>query len=482
MIKKIMRPSIVAVVLLIIISGYALFFEPLIGIADNGDFFRIMAANDLKHEEDRDVNVFGYFTNQYDKLQYYNELKGKIKSTHSMMIQLAIKIDDFFTHDKKFDMRFQAFLCLMVLALSLYWIVEFVEKVIYKKRAQYFLAFLAVIIFGDIGYTSYFNSFYGEAIAYPFYMVSISSLLKFSLEKDIKIRYLVIYFLGSFMFMGSKNQFAVNGILSFLLLASLLFFKMKRYKKIVSFGLAAGLFISTVLMYMVIDENIYLINKYHMITRGVMLFEPNVEEVTQRVGLNKQYSLLAETIYFDATPMIHPKDEKLMDDFYKNYNLATVTLYYFTNPSAFMKIIKLGCKNSFTIRPEVLGNFEKSAGREFGEKTSFFSLWSEWKENYIPHSPGLIFMFLVVCISLNVYRIFQYKVNSTSKIMYYYEIVMIYVFFTGFSQILVSLIGAGDTDLKKHLFMTTVSLDILFYCNLIVLLSIFNLSDEHGFE
>ncbi|SHJ86522.1 glycan biosynthesis hexose transferase WsfD [Paramaledivibacter caminithermalis] len=470
--NKYIKPSTFAVILLFIIGGYALFFEPLIGLADNGDFFRIMAPNDLKHEEDRDVNVFGYFTNKYDKLQYYNGLKGKIKSTQNIIIQIAIKIDDFFTKDEKFDIRFQAIICLIILGISLYWMVEIVLRMTDSEKLKYFLAIIAVIIFGDIGYIAYFNSFYGESIAYPFYILSIASILKFSSSEHSRIRYLVIYFIASFIFMGSKNQFAVNGILSSILLVSLIFFKIKNYKKVLVLVLSVFFLISTALMYIVIDENIYLINKYHMITRGVMLFEPDVEKVTKEVGLNRQYSLLAETIYFDRTPIIHPKDDLLLKDFYSKYNLASVVIYYFKKPDAFMKIMKLGWKNSFTIRPEVLGNFKRSAGREFGEKAKFFSLWSHFKDNNIPHNSGLVLIFLVICLSAGINRVLKYKGNKYPQITYYREAIMIYVFLTGFSQILVSLIGAGDTDLKKHLFMTTVTLDILFYFNFAYIVSI----------
>ncbi|WP_208985118.1 glycan biosynthesis hexose transferase WsfD [Maledivibacter halophilus] len=471
--NKYMKPSIFAVILLIVIGGYALFFQPLIGLADNGDFFRIMAPNDLKHEEDRDVNVFGYFTNRYDKLQYYNELKGRIKSTQNIIIQMAIKIDDFFTRDEKFDIRFQGGICLIILALGLYWMVDIIEKMTENKKLQYFLAAMAVIIFGDIGYLAYLNSFYGESISYPFFILSIAVILKFSFEKQIKARYLFIYFISSFLFMGSKNQFAVNGILSSMLMAALLMFKIKNYKKIIAVSLSVFFLISTALMYIIIDENISLINKYHMMTRGVMLFEPDLEEVTKKVGLYEQYALLGETIYFDSTPIIHPKDELLLRNFYSNYDLISIVMYYFRTPKAFMKIMNLGLKNSFTIRPEVLGNFKKSGNKEFGEKARYFSLWSHFKDNRIPHDPGLIIMFLILCLALCINRILKYRENQNSQMYYYSEIVLIYVFFTGFSQILVSLIGAGDTDLKKHLFITTVTLDILFYFNFAYALCLF---------
>ncbi|WHH58616.1 hypothetical protein [Petroclostridium sp. X23] len=461
---RIMKPSIFAVLILFLISGYALFISPLIGLADNGDFGRIMVPNGLKHEQQRDSNdYFGYFNHKYDRLQYYNGVEGTAKSTHSIIIKIAMGLDDIFTDDGKFDIRFIAFISLAVLALSIYWMIEVVEGMVEHKSFKYLMALVAVIIFGDIGYTAYFNSFFGEGVAYPFYLLSISSLLKFSLGGDIRKRYLFIYFISSFIFMGSKSQFSLNGIFSFALLTSVLYFKIPNKEKVLSVILASLLLGSSILMYFMIDDRIYLINKYHMITRGVMLFEPDVQAVTKEAGIDEQFALLSETIYFDRTPVIHPEDEILLKNFYSRYNIFSVTIYYLKNPSAFSKIMEFAWKNSYTIRPEVLGNYERDSGKEYGERTNFFGLWSYLKENHIPHSSNFAYFFFVICLALAINKVVEYRNKGAVRTVFYSEIVMLYVFLTGFSQVLISFIAAGDTDLKKHLFMTTVSLDILFY-------------------
>ncbi|WP_432402857.1 hypothetical protein [Wukongibacter sp. M2B1] len=465
--NRIIKPSVVAVLLLILTSGYALFLEPLIGLADNGDFYRIMISNDLNHENERNKNdYFGYFNHKYDKLQYFNDLKGSNKSTHSIFIKIAMKIDDIFTRDEKFDIRFHGLLCLMILALAIYWMVEVAVTMTCSIKLKYFIAVMAIFIFGDIGYTSYFNSFFGESIAFSFYLLSIGALLKFAAEGDFRIKYLVIFSLSTFMFMGAKNQFSPNGILAFLVLLVLIFFKMSKRKKIVAMTLGSILLVSTLLMYVVINDNIYLINKYHMITRGVMLFEPDVQSVTKKIGLNEQYALLSGTIYFDGTPVVDPRDEELLRDFYSRYNIVSVTFYYFKNPKEFKKMMRLGLKNSYTIRPEVLGNYERKVGMEYGKKTNFFTFWSYLKNNYLPKNSGLIYMFLIICLVLSINRYLGYKKSNNVQSGIYIEIVLLYVFLTGFSQILVSFIGAGDTDFRKHLFMSTLSLDILLYFNL----------------
>lgn len=461
------KPSVVAVLLLVLISGFALFVPPLIGLADNGDFGRIMLPNGLRHERERNPNdYFGYFNYRYDKLQYYNEVQGD-QSTHSIIIKAAIALDDLFTNDdKKFDIRFLAVINLAVLALAVYWLVEVVQRMLDKKVHKYIMGLAAVVIFGDIGYTAYFNSFFGECVAYPFFLLSIAALLRFSVAQDMKMRYIVIFLFSSLIFIGSKNQYALNGVLCFFIFISMLLLKVPNWKKVLTVVLGSGLLVFSIWMYQVIDKNIYLINKYHTITRGVLLFEPDAENIIKKIGLDEQFALLAGTIYFDKTPVIVPKHEILMDNFYPRYDVFSVALYYFKEPQAFSKIVKFGLKNSFAIRPEVLGNYTRDSGRIYGEKANFFSLWSYIKENHVPNSAQFIYFFLIICLIMAITRLTGYRKAGAPRLEYYSEIVMLYVFLTGFSQVLISFIGAGDTDLKKHLFLTTVTWDILFYYNL----------------
>lgn len=466
------KPSVVAVLILLFISGYALFVPPLLGLADNGDFGRIMLPNGLRHERERNPNdYFGYFNYRYDKLQYYNEVKAD-KSTHSIIIKAAIVLDDLFTRDSKFDIRFFAVINLAVLAFAIYWLVEAVERMLDNKVFRYIMGLVAVVIFGDVGYTVYFNSFFGESIAYSFFLLSVASLLRFSVDQEVKLNYIVIFLLSSLIFIGAKNQYSLNGILCFLILGSVLLLKLMHWKKIFTVILGSGLILFSIWMYQVIDKNIYLINKYHSITRGVLVFESDAQNIIRKIGLDEQFALLAGTIYFDRTPVIDPKHEILLDNFYSKYDIFSLALYYFKNPKAFSKIMEFGLKNSFAIRPEVLGNYTRDSGRKYGERATFFTSWSYIKDNLVPNSAQFIYFFLLICLGLTMARVISYRKTGTPRLKYYSEVVMLYVFLTGFSQVLISFIGAGDTDLKKHLFMTTVTWDILFYYNLAYLVSV----------
>ncbi|MFQ9248959.1 MAG: hypothetical protein ACLR3R_16965 [Clostridium paraputrificum] len=59
-------PQLLTFFLILIIGGITLFIRPIIGVADNGDYFRIMSSNDLYHLPiEEDEKILGYFNKDY---------------------------------------------------------------------------------------------------------------------------------------------------------------------------------------------------------------------------------------------------------------------------------------------------------------------------------------------------------------------------------------------------------------------------------
>ena len=120
----------------------------------------------------------------------------------------------------------------------------------------------------------------------------------------------------------------------------------------------------------------------------------------------------------------------------------------------------MGFSKAYEIRPEAMGNFEKIEGKEFGAKSNFFVLWSSLKKFIMPK--GLLF----AIVYLGVYFIYSFKrykkaFNNKDKKSILIEDCFIYVYLAGLSQIFTSVIGAGDADLSKHVFLFNLSFDLI---------------------
>ncbi|WP_411168562.1 hypothetical protein ACH36K_15810 [Clostridium sp. MB05] len=454
--------SILAVGLFLLISLVTLFLSPVIGMADNGDYYRIISQNDLYHlSKDNEDIFFGYFNKNYGIYKYNNEAEITLISTQSQFIKLALFIDKLVTKDYIFDIRILALIYVIIQATAIYLMTKVLVEEVGNNIYKFIIVGLITIIFSDTAYIAYYNSFYGEAVNICCFLYSASLLLYMCKFNKFNVVNLVLFGLSTFLFFGSKQQLAPIGLLGIIMLVRIYFFKKDIKIRTVSILIMAVFLISSIYFYKSIQGDFDYINRYHAMTRGVLLNEPNPEEILEEFGIYNQYSLLQNEIFFEKIPMINPDDEKLKNEFYSKYSVFTILTYYIKNPKKLTKMTDLAFENSYSIRPKVMGNYEKIEGKPFGKQSNLFVLWSSFKENILPK--GLIMSVVYILV----YLIFAYKryrdsmMNNDRSILILEES-LIYVFLVGLSQIFISIIGAGDADLAKHVFLYNLSFDLMF--------------------
>jgi hypothetical protein len=450
-----------AAFLVISICILTLFVKPVVGMADNGDYFRIISQNNLYHiAKEYDDIYLGYFNKNYGIFEFLNDNEKTIISTQSFLIRAAVFIDTFITKDNLFDIRFLAGIYTIIAALAAFFVVWSLTINLVNKVQKYIITVLFVIIFCDVGYLAYFNSFYGEAMNITFFLLSVGVLMFSYSIKKVNTFYLGLFVVTSYVFIGSKQQLAPVGILVFLILVRYFFILKGTFNKILCLVFSVFIITSSAYFYLAISGDFDYINRYHAMTRGILLNEEEPEKILKEFNINPQYSLLQENIFYNNIPIIHPKDDKLIKEFYSNYSFGGIIKFYIKNPKTFMKMLELGVEHSYSIRPDVIGNYEKSEGKQYGAKSYFFSLWSTAKANYFLHGLGVTVFAAIIYFVAAILRYLQYRKNKNISFQLMEEL-FLYIFLVGLSQIFVSIIGAGDADLAKHVFMFNISFDLM---------------------
>ncbi len=437
-----------AVLAAAVIITVVLFLPPCIGMEDNGDFQRVTYAQGLYDLPQNSEYLYnGYYIREYGIMQYFNEYETTVYSSQFLLIQPAIWLDKLFTgNDAVFDLRFLAGVLSVYFLVVLYFFVDYLSDRLTLVSA---LAVGAVCLFVllDTGYTAYFSSFYAEPVAYISLLACVTSLLLY-----IDGRYRPGVLLAAFVVNGlvltfSKQQFAPIGVLLAILI--FLFFKKERGKlfraAIVagSFALAA----SGVIVYLLISDSFTNINMYHSMTRGVLMISDNPVEALESFDIDEQFELLDGTIYFDKYPEIDPENPLLADRFYSQYNVLSIAKYYLENPESFVNMLKLAAKSAYQNRPN-MGNYEASAGYPANTLADTFSLYSSLKLANAPRTIGFVVIWAVSVLGL-LYR-------KPRKLL-----VMLGLMAIGLSQVAVSILGAGDADLAKHIFLYNVAFDFV---------------------
>ncbi len=462
LIKKSPTGPIAAVVMAAVIITIVLFLPPFVGMEDNGDFSRVTYGEGLYDlPQNSDLLYNGYFIKEYGIMQYYNEYTNTVYSSQFMFIRPAILLDQLFTgNDDIFDLRFLGIVYSIYFLIVLYFLVDYFSNKL-TIFSSLLIAAVSVFVFVDTGYTAYFNSFYAEPLAYISLMACITCGLLYSDNRYNKFVLLGGFLLNGMILTFSKQQFAPIGVLLGIL--GLFFYlkaKGRLYKWLIALS-SAVLAVTGILTYTLISNDFTNINLYHSMTRGMLMTSYDPPETLDTFGIDSQYELLNETIYFDKYPEIDPENEMLKEDFYSHYNILSIVKHYASNPGAFAEMLKLAAKNAYKNRPS-MGNYEYRTGYPPNTTAQDFSLHSNLKAIYTPKTLGYIIIWMIVALVL------LYKKRLK-------QIIVLGLIIIGLSQIIVSIIGAGDADLAKHIFLYNVAYDIV---NVILFAHIVKFFDE----
>ncbi len=449
---KLPSPASLAALMTAILLLSLLFLSPVIGMADNGDFYRIMVGNGLyKLDRYETGQYFSYFSKEYGLYQYYNEFASGFQSAQSPLIALGIALDKLFTgQDGIFDIRFQAAILSLYCVAAVYLITKY-ATLRAKGVYAYLIALIAVLIFADVGYLAYFNSFYAEGLAFVSFLSAVACALLLSGGWGNKMLLFIIFVANSLILVCSKQQFAPLGVLLGLLCLLLNTpekdFSLRKRLNWTRRGFAALLAAAGILVYILIPREFVEINAYHAMTRGVLMTSENPEKALEDFNINPQYALLDKTIYYDRNPVIDVRDPMLKDDFYTKVGFLPIAKYYVLHPGQLIAMLNEAVRSANAIRPESIGNYEKGAGYDPGAQASYFSLYSTVKKAWVPKTAGFILLFFGSVLAAS------YKDRQRT-------IILLSVLLMGLSQIGVSIIGAGDADLAKHMFLYNVAFDV----------------------
>ncbi|MFU1795982.1 hypothetical protein ACM1RC_19135 [Paenibacillus azoreducens] len=457
--SRYISPSLLAASLVLIITVIALFVPPYIGMADNGDYFRVLYSNGLYfNNPDYDSLYLGHFNKQFGIFQYFNENGATLTSSQSLLIRLSVWINQLF-NQQVFDIRVQAALLTILYTVAVY---LFVEALTWKMKPKYgyLVAVLAVFLFADTAYTAFFNSFFSESMVWIMLIYLFASGLLLFRKRYSDYAMMIIFFISGLFLTTSKQQNAPVGIIIAVMGIIFIFVRKQRgYRAMVASSLAF-LILAGIATYVLIPKEFVNINQYHAMTRGVLMQSEDPEATLKSFGINKQYAVLNESIYYEPYTTVDVNSKILEDNFYNHYGFVSILAYYITHPDQAGKMMDLAAKNAFTIRPPAMGNYEKSAGKPFGAQTKFFSGYSELKKALAPKTFGFIIIWMLVVTGMYApHFVAAMKARDVRSMVRLPLILML--MFMGLSGIFVSIIGAGDADLSKHEFLFTAAFDLV---------------------
>lgn len=466
-------PLIGAIIVFVLVFC-VLYLGDNVGLSDNGDFRRVLLVNNLEYENED--NYYYLFKRDYKmeidgdnfgekivNLCHNNDAEEIYTSPHFVIIK-ASKVMNFLINtvfgrdESHYDIACLAFIYTLMLSLAAWGIFTFFAESSKRIRIAVFVIFL--VMFCDAGYILYFNSFYGEPLQYVSLMMLVA--LGLLIYKRPTIPKVACFFVSLYFFAGAKLANVPYAVIVSLLALSFVFLRKDRKYKI---GVAVSVLVAAVCianLYVSIPNWMHDDTTYQSVFFGALKETETPEQDLREFGIDEKYMPLINTHAYmqeDEYP-IDIKSRGFRENFYKKVNKFDVAFFYMRHPVRFFNKVAFAIENASCLRPLNLGTSETV----IMDSTNRYSLWSSLRvATKFLYNPLIVFLMALVLtayvVFVNVLLVREKRETNEKRL---YIIMVMYVLLAGlWINMCLPIIGNGEADIMKHMFLFENCMDVL---------------------
>jgi len=447
LLKKIIKPEIFAAVLFLFTFVWFFLIKPVISVADNGDFDRLMFSVGLGKFDD---SFYSYAQIKYKIAHIIDFGVNGYITTHAICAYIAKILNILFYSMGIFDVRFLSLIYTFAVVSGVYMLVCAL------KTERWYIDYPMVLLFWfmlcDAGYIPYMNSLYGEGSSYSFLILLLGISAKV-IKENPKKRNIVLLFIAYIMFLGSKLQYSL-----LFPLTMLFFIPLGKFNKINKKQFLWGfiiLFVMNVAIYLAAPRGLAEDTIYNSIFYGILKNSDDIHKDSQILNVDEEYEYLAGTnAYTEGTPRMN-EDPEFHKNFYSKVSRTRVLKYYMTHIPKFIKMMELSSDASFDNIRGMFGNYTIEEGRSPNETNKVFTFYNTIKQKYFPKSFILLFIYFTLYFSLIIYTLIRNKEKQRLDMWFMLMLIMI-----GVAQFPLPVLGNGEADIAKQLYIFNMIFDI----------------------
>lgn len=461
--------SILALFLAIIITSLVLFKAPMPGVADQGDFQRVMNVTGLSEVEegikDKEQLWYKYVVPYYkmEPAKLYRFI-GIVPTTSMIYPISAAKTALKIIGKNYFDTKALAVVYSVLYIIGLY--VCF-KNIKFKRNASNILfILLALFILMDGNYLIWFNSLYGEPMIMIGLILFCASVLHASnsLEEN-NYRKFIFIFLSALLFLGSKLQCFVS-----LPLIMFLIIRIVRYgnenidmnkiiKKLVLPILILIFYVGGI--YVETSSSTGVDTEFNSVFYGVLKNSKSPKEDLAALALPQDMALeTGKHAYLPKEDYVKyvPWSELTKTEFNEKISNFKLLKFYLLRPKRLIEGMEYTASKAFDTGTS-LGKFEMGEADEYTGKFNRFTLWSRFRSEKLPKSFLFLVLFYAVLFTASVMEYIKRKEDKSTrlKIELFWTVMLI-----GLLQFPMPYIGNGEADTAKQLFLFNYTFDIMF--------------------
>jgi len=464
------------IIFAILITIGILFIKPEVGIADQGDFDRIMTLSGLSLL-DSDINnpnfirFYNYIVTDYN-ISHIDDISRTIVGSSLGYLIILISSICKLLGETTFKTQYLAVVYSIIYILCFSIILKTLNI---KDDLKFILvALLTLFIFFDGNYLVWFNSLYGEPmmlVTLLLFITSVSNYIyyKYVIKGTEKMMSKIVYILlAAYLFLGSKLQVFTALPFIVLLVCKIIWDNKRSLNKmnLLVLSLLFCIVISYSIRINMNSSNLSIDTQYNSVFYGVLNGSETPQQDLIDLGLNPNMAVDAgKHAYLDSSKYVKyaPGTEILNEEFYSKIGNAKLAKFYLTHPMRLLKGMQYTASKAFYTSTE-LGKYSQAYNEDPVIEFHRFTIWSSFRENILPKNLFFIVSVYLIIFLFSLYKYVTTKSNSEmkTKILLLWTIMLI-----GIIQFPMPFVGNGHADTSKQLFLFNFIFDgllLLIFC------------------
>ncbi len=378
-----------------IVLSVQLLVPPIVGLANEGDFERIMGYAGFLYQTDNfDEKYYGHIVTDFQIGARGWYVSGYL-SSETLLAYAARFISRGLFPGRLFDIRILGAIHIVLFLGAIGLFVRACRQL--APTTQLAAALLLVLVLTDVGYAAAFNSFYPQTASLLFVLLAFGLAARSVSREGLGGVGLVLYFLCAGLFVCSKPQEVIHApVLAALGLglagvsAGSTWKTLPWRRRMAAAVLFAAALCAVSLWYyrQIPKQGIRQVGMFHTVFHDLLQFSPDPRRDMDELGIDPG---LARFIGLHAYVASRPlEDPQLQSLFLERFSYAKLVAFYLRHPGRIVDRIRRAAPLAFRLRPKYLGNFAKSTGVPPRTKATRFALWSDLRAKLEPHALAVL--------------------------------------------------------------------------------------------
>jgi hypothetical protein len=352
------------------ILALQLLVPPVVGLADNGDYQRVMGPAGFEHStDDPGERYFAFLRITYRVVPVGGARSGHLSS--ETLLALAARGIARARDGGLFDLRVLGALHAALLVLALAGLLRACRGL--SIPAQATAAVLGVFFFTDVGYAAPFNSFYGQSASLLFLLLTAAVAARAIRVGGLAGGWLLLYFACAALFVSSKPQEAIQGPVLAWLGLRLSGVRWRGAGRRAVTWLALALCAFSVWYGRRTPEDLKAAALYQVVFYEILPHSPDPAADAAALSLDPSWLRYSGTDAFRPdTPLL---DARFRARLLHAVGYRKIARFYLARPGRLSERVGRIAPKTWTLRPSY-GNLERSAEHPGLTRTGRFAAWS----------------------------------------------------------------------------------------------------------